>query len=144
MTLISIGLLRGIAGQVIFTAAGMGLVLVLRLIMGLPVDMEHLEPALVVGSITGVVGFVAMAGALTDWAKMGVGRSVPVHHGPPKDRPAWTRYLSVDYSHKVIGIQYTATAILVMLLAGSLAMAFRVELAAPRAADIQGSERARL
>jgi cytochrome c oxidase subunit 1 len=131
MTLISIGLLRGIAGQAIFTAGGMGVVLLLRLILGLPVDVNHLEPALVVGSITGVFGFMLMAGALTDWARMAIGRPAPIHHGPPKDRPAWTRYLGVDTSHKVIGIQYTVTSILVMLVGGSLAMAFRLELAGP-------------
>lgn len=129
MTLISIGLLRGIVGQVIFAAVGLGLVMLLRVIIGLPVGVEHLEPALVVGSFTGVLGFMTMVGAVTDWARMAVGRTVSIRHGPPKDRPAWTRYLSVDYSHKVIGIQYTVTSILVMIIGGSLAMAFRVELA---------------
>jgi cytochrome c oxidase subunit 1 len=35
----------------------------------------------------------------------------------------------VDYSHKVIGVQYTITGILLLLLAGTLAIIFRFELA---------------
>ena len=127
MTLLSLGLVRGLAGQVLGMALGIGLVSLIRLLMGLPVD--DWEAGVVVGAIFSVIGFMAAAGTLTDWFKMALGKSVPIHHGPPKDRPAWTRYFSVDYSHKVIGIQYTVTALIVMLVAGSLAMAFRVELA---------------
>jgi cytochrome c oxidase subunit 1 len=52
-----------------------------------------------------------------------------MHHGPPDGKPAWTRYFSVDYSHKVIGIQYTITGILLLVFAGTLAVIFRLELA---------------
>jgi cytochrome c oxidase subunit 1 len=52
-----------------------------------------------------------------------------MHHGPPTDKPSWTRYFGVDYSHKVIGIQYIVTGLLLLLFGGMLASIFRVELA---------------
>ena len=62
------------------------------------------------------------AGTVKDWFKWAKGEETPMHHGPPEDKPAWTRYLSVDYSHKVIGVQYTVTGILLLLFAGALAI----------------------
>ena len=70
-------------------------------------------------------------GVLTDWIKWALGRKTPMRHGPPAHRPAWTRYFGVDFNHKVIGIQYTVTAVLVLLIGGTLAMIFRLELVYP-------------
>jgi cytochrome c oxidase subunit 1 len=126
MSLLSLGLVRGLLGQIAGTLLGMGLVALVRVLMGLPA--WEAEPAVVVGGLVGGVGFLAGVGALTDWFKMARGQPAPLHHGPPKDRPAWTRYLGVDLSHKVIGIQYTVTGIFVVLVGGTFALIFRTEL----------------
>ncbi|MCP4423736.1 MAG: cytochrome c oxidase subunit I [Chloroflexi bacterium] len=126
MTILSLGLIRGIIGQILGTAVGMGLVTVIRMIMGLPAWKA--EPAVVVGGLLGGVTFLIGVGALDDWFKWMRGEETPMHHGPPADKPAWTRYFCVDYNHKVIGIQYVVTGVLLMLVAGSLALIFRVEL----------------
>ena len=136
MTLLSLGLIRGILGQILGMAFGIGLVALVRLLFGLPLD--DWEPGIVVGSITSVIGFLIASGALTDWFKIAIGKDTPLRHGPPADRPSWTRYFGVDYNHKVIGIQYTVTALLVLLIAGSLALAIRVELAEAQLQFFQG------
>ncbi len=56
------------------------------------------------------------------------GIATPLHHGPPEGAPAWTRYFGVDYNHKVIGVQYTITGILLLAIGGSFALIFRTEL----------------
>jgi cytochrome c oxidase subunit 1 len=134
MTVLSLGLVRGVAAQIIGTAFGLGLVVLVRLLMGLDVRLlmkpgsPGAEPALVVGAFLGTIAFMIGVGSMTDWFRWAQGRETPLHHGPPAAKPAWTRYLSVDYSHKVIGIQYVVWAIVLLLGGGLLASVFRVEL----------------
>jgi cytochrome c oxidase subunit 1 len=98
--------------------------------MGLEAELLT-EPSLVFGVLLGVIGFLLFAGVLTDWIKWMLGRETPLHHGPPPGKPEWARYLHVDVNHKVIGIQYGITAVLVLLIGGVLAILFRIELAQP-------------
>lgn len=128
VTFFSLGLIRGIIGQIIGFAIGYGLVVGTRSSRGLD---ENPDLALLVGAIFGTLGFLLAAGVFNDWIKWIRGIEVPLRHGPPRYRPAWTRYFSVDYNHKVIGIQYTVTAVLVLLLGGLLALIFRLELSYP-------------
>jgi cytochrome c oxidase subunit 1 len=127
MTVLSLGLLRGLGAQILGTALGIALVVLVRLLMGL--EAWAAEPAVVVGGIVGVVAFLIGIGSMNDWVKWAKGEETPMHHGPPPDRPSWTRYFGVDYSHKVIGIQYIVTGILLLVTGGTLASIFRVELA---------------
>jgi cytochrome c oxidase subunit 1 len=129
MTLLSFGIVRGVIGQVAGTLLGMGLVTAIRWMLGLPA--WEAEPAAVVGALAGVVGFLTGAGNFADWFRWARGQETPMRHGPPPGRPAWTRYLGVDYNHRVIGVQYTVTGILLLMVAGALAMAFRLELSQP-------------
>jgi len=129
MTILSLGIIRGIIGQLVGTGLGMGLIMLIRMAMGLPAWKS--EPAIVFGALLGGIGFMIGVGALTDWFKWMAGKETPMHHGPPKDKPVWTRYFSVDYNHKIIGIQYTVTGIFILGVAGTLAMIFRTELIAP-------------
>ncbi len=89
------------------------------------------EPSLVFGAILGVIGFVMGAGVLTDWMLWIGGHKTPLHHGAPAGKPEWFRYFSVDVNHKVIGIQYGVTSIIVLLVGGLFAIMFRIELAQP-------------
>ncbi|HXF62158.1 MAG TPA: cbb3-type cytochrome c oxidase subunit I [Caldilineaceae bacterium] len=128
MSLMSLGLVRGLIGQALGTAAGMVLVIIARLLIGLePVWAE--EPAWVVGAIFGVIGFLIGVGILDDWFKWTRGIETPMRHGPPPGQPAWVRYFSVDYNHKVIGIQYAVTGLIMLCIGGAFAVIFRTELA---------------
>ncbi|MGD2040992.1 MAG: cytochrome c oxidase subunit I, partial [Anaerolineae bacterium] len=122
MRFLSLGLVRGIGAQLAGTALGMLLVVVVRALMGL--EAWAAEPALVVGAMLGTITFLIGVGSMKDWFKWAAGEETPMHHGPPKDKPAWTRYFDVDYNHRVIGVQYTVTAILLLIFGGGLAMVF--------------------
>jgi cytochrome c oxidase subunit 1 len=120
--------MRGIVGQVVGFIVGMALTMIIRVAMGLPAWEP--EPVWVVGALVSVMGFLLAVGALDDWMQWIVGKETPLRHGPPKDKPAWTRYFSVDYNHKVIGVQYTVLGIIMLMAGGTFALAFRTELLA--------------
>ena len=119
---------RGLIGQAIFTFAGIGLVGGLRTAPAMEPDIE---PGVVLRAILGVIGFLLFAGVLTDWLKWTAGKKTPLRHGVPAGKPEWSRYLNVDFNHKVIGIQYGFTSLLVLLVGGIFALTFRLELSQP-------------
>jgi len=127
MRVFSLGIFRGLIGQILGTAFGMALVVLLRLAMGLPAWKA--EPAIVVGAMLGVITFLAGAGMFSDWARWARGKDTPLHHGAPEGKPTWTRYFSVDYNHRFIGVQYVMLSIVLLLFGGTLAMVFRTQLA---------------
>ena len=103
MTVLSLGLVRGVAAQILGTLLGMALVVVVRVVLGLPA--WRAEPAVVVGAMVGTIAFLIGVGSLNDWVKWARGQETPMHHGPPPGKPAWTRYFGTDYNHRVIGVQ---------------------------------------
>jgi len=121
-------LVRGIVGQALGTALGYAFVAGLRALRGAETGWIY-EPALAFGAIIGVIGFLLGAGVLTDWLKWAIGRQTPLRHGAPAGRPEWSRYFNVDYNHKVIGIQYGVSSLLILLIGGIFAILFRLELA---------------
>jgi cytochrome c oxidase subunit 1 len=127
MTVLSLGLVRGVVAQIVGTGLGMALVVLVRLLMGLPAWES--EPATVCGALLGAIAFMAGSGSMNDWFRWAQGTETPLRHGPQDDEPAWTRYLGVDYNHKVIGIQYVVWGLVLLLVGGALASIFRVELA---------------
>jgi len=127
MSLFSLGLVRGLVGQLLGFLAGMATVVIVRVLLGWPAWAA--EPAWVLGAVFSIIGFLLAVGVLDDWLQWMKGVDTPMHHGPPPDRPAWTRYFGVDYNHKVIGVQYTVWGILLLMVGGTFAMAFRTELA---------------
>jgi cytochrome c oxidase subunit 1 len=124
------GLTRGLIGQIAGTALGYLFIAGLRSLRGLPTEWPY-EPALAFGAIIGVIGFLLGAGVLTDWLKWIIGKRTPLRHGAPEGKPAWSRYLNVDYNHKVIGIQYGISSVFILLVGGLFAILFRLELAQP-------------
>jgi cytochrome c oxidase subunit I len=127
MSLMSLGLVRGLIGQALGTLAGLLLVTLIRLLAGMdPVWSE--DPAWVTGAVLGAIGFLIGVGAFSDWYKWVFGIETPLHHGPPVGKPAWTRYFSVDYNHKIIGIQYGVTGLIMLMIGGAFAVIFRTEL----------------
>jgi len=127
MSFLSLGLVRGLIAQVLGTAAGMGFVMMVRALIGLPA--WNREPVVVGGVAIGAIAFIFGTGVMSDWFKWAKGEETEDHHEPDPDQPAWRRYLSVDYDHKVIGIQYGVTAMFTLGLGGVFALLFRTELA---------------
>jgi cytochrome c oxidase subunit 1 len=125
----SLGLVRGLIGMAIGLGLVVGIVEAISSAQGIVHANRNLSVLL--GGVVGTVLFLLFAGVFTDWFKWAAGNDVPMRHGPPEHKPAWTRYFSVDYNHKVIGIQYTVTAVIVLLLGGLLALIFRLELVYP-------------
>jgi cytochrome c oxidase subunit 1 len=131
MKIITSGLVRGLVAQIIGTGVGLGIVNGIRTLMGLPVAWsigdQAFEPVAVGGALVGAVFFMAGVGVLTDWFKWAMGDEVHEHHGP--DPRGWEKYFGVSLDHKVIGVQYGVTSVILMLTAGSFALTFRTELA---------------
>ena len=125
----SISLVRGLLGMIVGTLIGIGLVLLARLVMGLSVWDP--EPVWVVGGIVGVVGFMLGTGVMDDWIRWAKGRETAEHPEVNLQLKGWRKYLSISYDHKVIGIQYGVTSLLLIFIAGFYALSFRVQLAQP-------------
>ena len=123
------GVTRGLVWQILGTLAGGFFVTGIRALMGLEAfgNFFFTEPAWVLGGLVGTLSFLAGVGALTDWFKWARGEETSDHH---EDEPGWQKYFGVSLDHKVIGIQYTLTAIALMGFGGIFALIFRTELAA--------------
>lgn len=124
-----IGMVRGLVGLIIGIFTGMGTVMGIRALSGLPAWSA--EPAWVVGSIFGTVGFMIGVGVLRDWFYWALGKETSEHPQADTSLTGLAKYLSVSYDHKVIGIQYGITSLIVISLAGLFALIFRTELIAP-------------
>ena len=99
---------------------GMGIVTLVRLLIGLPAWSA--EPAWVFGAFLGVIGFMIGVGATTDWFKWAKGESTSDHHDWPAGTPRWRRYFGFSLDHKVIGIQYFVTSVILLGAAGTFAL----------------------
>jgi cytochrome c oxidase subunit 1 len=97
--------------------------------MGIPA--WNPEPVLVAGATLGVVAFMLGTGVADDWLRWMKGETTPEPHEYVNELKGFTKYLHVSFDHKVIGVQYGLTAIIVLLLAGLFALIFRTELAQP-------------
>ena len=126
MKIISSGLIRGLIAQVVGTILGMVIVVVVRLLMGLPAWKAG--PAWVVGGVIGTMAFMVGVGVLADWMKWARGESTPEHRD---EGIGWQRYFNVSLDHKVIGIQYAVTSVIIFVIAGIFALTFRTELMQP-------------
>ena len=126
------GITRGLVWQVVGTLLGALFVTGIRALMG--AENQNLfgtylfsEPAWVVGALVGVVAFLFGSGSVTDWMQWVRGIDTPEHH---EDEPGWQKYFGISYDHKVIGIQYSVTALVLIAIGGTFALIFRTELAA--------------
>lgn len=128
--LLTSALVKGLVGQAVGWALGYSFVALLRALRGLPTPWLY-EPAVAFGAIISLLGFLVAAGVLADWLRWIVGKKTELKHGAPAGQPGWARYINVDTNHKVIGVQYAITSILLLLVGGYFAIVFRIELAQP-------------
>jgi cytochrome c oxidase subunit 1 len=123
------GITRGLVFQVVGTLVGALFVTGIRALMKLALfgPVMFTEPAWVFGALVGVISFLVGVGVMDDWIKWARGIDTPEHH---EDEPGWQKYFGVSLDHKVIGIQYTITALVLIGVGGLFALIFRTELAA--------------
>ena len=123
------GVTRGLVFQIVGTLVGGFLVTGIRALMGLSLfgGFFFTEPAWVLGGLVGTVSFLFGVGVMSDWVKWARGIDTSEHH---EDEPGWEKYFGVSLDHKVIGIQYSVTALFLLTVGGTFALIFRTELAA--------------
>lgn len=82
------------------------------------------EPVMALGYVTALIGWLLGIGGWGAWAKEWFG-------GRTNYEPVsgWARYFRFNTDHKVIGVQYLVTMVVLFLLAGVGAVLMRVELA---------------
>jgi cytochrome c oxidase subunit 1 len=126
--ILSLGLFRGLIWQIFGTLIGGLLVTGIRYVLGLEPFGKFLfsEPAWVVAGLSGVIAFQVGIGGFSDWYKMALGEEVHENH---VESTGWSRYFNYSLDHKVIGIQYTITSLMLLTIAGTFALIFRTELA---------------
>src|SRR5215208_5419789 len=123
------GITRGLVWQVVGTLLGGLFVSGIRVLIGSKTIFGTFffsEPAWVFGAFVGVICFLFGVGVVSDWMKWARGIDTPEHHADPE---SWEKYFGVSLDHKVIGIQYTVTALVLIAIGGTFAMIFRTELA---------------
>jgi len=114
---------RGVLLATIGFGAGVGLAAALRRASG---ETPALEPALALGYLFALPGWLLGVGLWEAWAREWFG--LPVKElGPGGPQ----RYLRFTTDHKVIGVQYLITFLVLFLLAGLLALLMRLELMTP-------------
>ena len=126
MRLLSLGLIRGLLVGVVGTVIGMVLTMLVRVIMDRPAWSTG--PVTAVGAAFWILFFLLGVGAFSDWWKWAQGEKAGDPPHPDHDTPQWPRYFNFDPSHKVIGVQYSVTALALMFVAGLLALVMRLEL----------------
>ncbi len=93
------------------------------------------EPIIALGYVFALGGWLIGIGVWKVWGREWFGKSVPTPHEAASGD--WTRYFRFSTDHKVIGLQYLVTMMVIFLLAGALAMLIRFELMNP-GSDILG------
>ena len=114
-------LLRALVFGIVGFLAGMALAAYLRNVMGLETWVA--EPVVLVGYVFGLIGWLLGIGVWGAWTKewLGMSHGVPEQHG-------WSQYFRFSTDHKVIGVQYLVTMVVLLLLGGLLAVMVRIEL----------------
>ncbi|MEN4011179.1 MAG: cbb3-type cytochrome c oxidase subunit I [Chloroflexota bacterium] len=120
----SYGMARGLIGQVIGWAAGIGLVTGIRALMGLG---YRAEPAWVLGAVFGIIGFMIAIGAFRDWFAWAKGEETEEPE-EMHEQPGAKRFFGFSVDHKVIGVQYGFLSLFLLVVGGSFALLFRLEL----------------
>ncbi|HEX9967126.1 MAG TPA: cytochrome c oxidase subunit I, partial [Solirubrobacterales bacterium] len=135
------GWTRGIAGMVLGAAFGVGLVVILREISGLPIWQTEQTgyPHVVVPLVTAPLGFLLGFGAFDYWLRWAAGMpTIPEDHSQ-HGATSWRDYFKFNTDHKVIGVQYVVTTFFFFFMGGLMAMLIRAELAQPGAQIVDPS-----
>jgi len=116
-------LARGAYWGAIGFAVGVGIVALARAITGH--SAWSVEISFTIGYIFAIPGWLLGVGVWERWGREWFG--LPTEEGPK----GWQRYLAFTIDHKVIGVQYLVTFLILFLLAGLLAVLIRFHLLDP-------------
>jgi cytochrome c oxidase subunit 1 len=122
-------ILRGLWCAALGAAFAFGLVVFLRWIQDLPVIKG--SPIVTVILIASPLFFLVGIGGFDYWWKWMIGAPTEPEDHSSHGAQSWKDYFRVNTDHKVIGIQYTVTALFFLLVGGALAEVMRAELAQP-------------
>jgi cytochrome c oxidase subunit I len=127
MSILSLGLVRGALAGLLAAGLAAGVLVGLRSAQGLEPFGDLVTS---VSVLVGLVAYLFGLGAFSGWLRWALGkeREDEEHHAK---EPTWRDYLSFNPNHKVIGVQYTVTALVVFLVAGIFALLMRLQLTAP-------------
>jgi cytochrome c oxidase subunit 1 len=110
-------------------AFAFGLVVGIRALYG--VDLFSDEPLVTVILIAAPLAFLVGIGGFDYWGRYIIGSPTKPDDHSDHGARSWKDYFRVNTDHKVIGVQYTVTALFFMLVGGALAEVIRAELAQP-------------
>jgi cytochrome c oxidase subunit 1 len=122
-------LLRGFWMAAVGAAFAFGLVVGLRALQGFP--LFEGSPIVTVILIASPLFFLVGIGGFDYWGKWMIGAPTEPEDHSSHGATSWKDYFRVNTDHKVIGIQYTVTALFFLLVGGALAEVMRAELAQP-------------
>ena len=125
MKVFSLGIIRGLIFGVVGAAIAMGVTILVRAALG----FTAWNPAMVtaIGTVVGILFYLVGLGAFNYWLGWAMGWTEAI----PAKQPRWVRYFNFDTNHKTIGVQYMATSLLVIAVAGIYKMIDRLETARP-------------
>jgi cytochrome c oxidase subunit 1 len=125
------GLLKGIWCSALFFLVGLYVVAGIRWIAGWDPVYDWEIIVLIGGMVTGPVGFLYGIGAFDYWLYWISGKPTVEEDHSSHGATSWKDYFRVNTDHKVIGVQYTVTTFVFLVVGGLMGMLFRAELAKP-------------
>ncbi|MDP6049532.1 MAG: cbb3-type cytochrome c oxidase subunit I [SAR202 cluster bacterium] len=118
------GILPLIKG-LIFAAVGFAIGSLAALGLSTVTPQALKEPLITLGYLLAVIGWLMGVGMWRTWGSEWFGLKPIVHDNSGR----WKRYFRFTTDHKVIGIQYLVTMLVIFLLAGAFGVLLRAELA---------------
>jgi cytochrome c oxidase subunit 1 len=132
------GLVRGTWCAVVFFLIGMYIVVGLRWLAGWDPVYDWTIITLVGALTMAPIGFLLGLGAFDYWLYYLAGRPTLPEDHTGHGAYSWKDYFRVNTDHKVIGVQYTVTVFIFLIIGGFMAMLFRAELAEPGLQFVDG------
>ena len=120
----SFDIIRGFLTGILGAAIGMGLTILIRKAIGMPLWDAGVVST--IGVVTGVISYLIGLGVFRYWFRWAIGAD-PKEDIKPANK-TWTRYFNVDTNHKIIGIQYLVTALIFLPFAVILQLIGRLDL----------------
>ncbi len=100
---------------------GIGLTAAIRAIFGY--DAWDTDLCVTIGYVFGMFGWIMGIGGWGSWGREWFGMKTY-----QRKAPGWQRYFTFNTDHKVIGVQYLVTFMIIFFMGGLLAMAIRTQL----------------
>jgi len=114
---------KHIGRGLLFAAIGLGIGVAFGSLIAEITGREPLQVRVAIGYVFPLIGWLLGVGLWDVLAREWFG-----FEPKPHDNQGWERYFSFSLDHKVIGVQYLVTFMILFLLAGLLAILIRVEL----------------